>query len=323
METRPSTKFHGFAQGVKSRITNDSVTSLTKLPNHRYSSFMLCRRLPEVAISEGTKVWPPQRFPAMCRTRNASHDRFNSIGHKPTKLRDVSKSTFRLRKWVEYRRSNPSLLSAQLGPPGNQGVATAATLVSGPDFFPSFLGDTIRMPEDVTTYGTLPEWCFQPTPQKPWQGVWCGDYSGHGCEFILIQQPDKDNERPLPRGMDWLRRWFAGDRQWNDVENEVDMENRDLSPWDSSTTPDALPSFGTSTNVRGSPNQESANTISGRLEAIKLTGDANVPRGEYTFIAPEVGDSGMVRVAEEEPFKGVRVVRSAGHIAHRGFQVGK
>lgn len=62
---------------------------------------------------------------------------------------------------------------------------------------------------------------------------------------------------------------------------------------------------------------------SGRLEAIKLTGDMNIPRGEYTFIAPEIGDAGLVRVADEDIFKGARFVKSAGHIAQRGFREGK
>ena len=61
----------------------------------------------------------------------------------------------------------------------------------------------------------------------------------------------------------------------------------------------------------------------GRLEAIKLTGDPNVPRGEYTFIAPDIGHGGFVRIADEELFRGARVVRSAGHIAGRNFTHGQ
>lgn len=68
------------------------------------------------------------------------------------------------------------------------------------------------------------------------------------------------------------------------------------------------------TDLKGAP--------TGRLEAIKLTGDPNIPRGEYTFIAPDIGAGGFLRVADEEVFKGARVVRSAGHIAGRGFMEG-
>lgn len=58
----------------------------------------------------------------------------------------------------------------------------------------------------------------------------------------------------------------------------------------------------------------------GRIEAIKLTGDPNIPRGEYTFIAPDIGPSGLVRIATEDMFKGSRIVKSVGHIAARGFR---
>ena len=60
----------------------------------------------------------------------------------------------------------------------------------------------------------------------------------------------------------------------------------------------------------------------GRIEAIKLTGDPNIPRGEYTFIAPDIGPNGLIRVATEEMFKGARIVKSVGHIAARGFREG-
>jgi hypothetical protein len=58
----------------------------------------------------------------------------------------------------------------------------------------------------------------------------------------------------------------------------------------------------------------------GRIEAIKLTGDPNIPRGEYTFIAPDIGPNGLIRVATEEMFKGARIVKSVGHIAAQGFR---
>lgn len=61
----------------------------------------------------------------------------------------------------------------------------------------------------------------------------------------------------------------------------------------------------------------------GRLEAIKLTGDTNIPLGKYSFIAPDIGNEGLIRVADEHPFQGSRVVRSAGHIAERGFSDGE
>lgn len=292
-----------------------------------YSSFMLCRALPQVAITESTMVWPPQRFPAVCRTRNASNDRFNSTGHKPTKLSEVSQSNFRLRKWVEYRRSNPSLLSFQSG---NRSAATGAPSFFAPHSGSSNTGVTIRMPEDITTYATLPDWCFTPTPEKPWQGIWCGDYSGHGCEFVLIQQPDKGDERPLPRGMDWLQQWFSGRRRTSSVSSSSfasAMEDEETMPLESGVASEVASSEEISMISQSHPSKDedrgSNATPSGRLEAIKLSGDVNVPRAEYTFIAPEIGDSGVVSIADEEPFKGARIVRSAGHIASRGFRDGE
>ncbi|RMX71162.1 hypothetical protein D0869_15914 [Hortaea werneckii] len=258
------------------------------------------------------------------------------------------------------------------------------------------------MPEDITTYATLPPESYMPRPGKEWQGIWCGDYSGHGCEFLLITQPDDEDARPLPEGMDWLRGWFgeaAGNgRQrresggsdsegswvsvrespsqedgdgashssrptvrglWNEdprdvaarriaelayrAEAEATAEERAaallfaqglLQPHevlDGFTEGEASPSASSSSAAQATPSSSRAvetppdeftdhkDAPSGRLEAIKLTGDPNIPRCEYTFIAPDIGHKGFVRVCDEEMFKGARVVRSAGHIAGRGF----
>ena len=75
-------------------------------------------------------------------------------------------------------------------------------------------------------------------------------------------------------------------------------------------TPTELREFGDDPSCRG------------RLEAIKLTGDPNVPRGEYSWIAEDIGPKGLIRVATEQMFKGARVVRSLGHCANRGYRNG-
>lgn len=41
----------------------------------------------------------------------------------------------------------------------------------------------------------------------------------------------------------------------------------------------------------------------GSLEAIKLTGDQNVPRDQISFVAPDIGLGGVLRVAEEALFR--------------------
>jgi hypothetical protein len=119
----------------------------------------------------------------------------------------------------------------------------------------------------MLTYSTLDPNLYTPTKEKPYQGIWVGDYSAHGCEFLLIIQSD------IPE----------------DEEFEDDSE--------------FVP--------RGS------------LHALKLTGDPNVPRGEITFLANDIGPNGLIKVETEEPFKGARIVEAQGHVAGLGFHDGK
>lgn len=340
-----------------------------------YGSFMLCRSLPDAAITEQTRVWPSLRFPANARARNDSNDGYNSTGHRPSRLSEVSQDNFRLRKWVEYtgRRSTPTMLPFY----SPNGLSAALGLNNTPPaFFDSGFSSTerggmsIRMPEDITTYATLPREAYISRPGKEWQGVWCGDYSGHGCEFLAIVQPDRKDERPLPEGMDWLRGWFRGNarrgsgssessyvsaqeeqegpamqprfnaraaamRQLEGLVSLATGEDRTpnrpetqlLQPHEvlGGFTEDSSPQASSSKTPEAIPQEftDYSDAPTGRLEAIKLTGDPNVPRGEYTFIAPDIGHGGFMRVCDEEIFKGARVVRSAGHIAGRGFREGE
>ena len=291
-----------------------------------YGSFMLTRQLPPDAIAVGAAVWPPSQFPAHARVRNISSDGFKSVGHRPSTLSEVSEYNFRLRKWVEYtgRHSSPRIMSFT----SPNGLSAAMGL--GGNYFAAMQrggGDLrVRMPEDITTYATLPAECYTPTKDKPWQGIWCGDYSGHGCEFLVILQPDKEDERPLPDGTNYLREWFRGETRRGSESTEASFASaqEEQDPTDAdSNHPDAAP-------AEEEPNPTTTHNItdvknppSGRLEAIKLTGDMNIPRGEYTFIAPDIGSAGFVRIADEEIFRGARIVRSAGHLAQRGFRDGK
>ncbi|KAM0717692.1 hypothetical protein Q7P37_007544 [Cladosporium fusiforme] len=286
-----------------------------------YGSFMLTRKLPANAIGPNTSVWPPLRFPAHTRVRNDSADGYSSAGHRPSTLAEVSKHNFRLRKWVEYtgRRSSPRIMSF------NSPNGLSATMGSIPGNYFTGGGMSVRMPEDITTYAALPEESYKPTKEKPWQGIWCGDYSGHGCEFLVILQPDAEEEKPLPSGMEELSWWFRGERRRGSSSTDSsfasaqeEFEAHVPSTGEGEAVHDGIESERGAnyaeqiTDVRDAP--------TGRLEAIKLTGDPNIPRAEYTFVAPDVGHGGLVRIADEELFRGARVVRSAGHIAQRGFR---
>jgi len=131
--------------------------------------------------------------------------------------------------------------------------------------------------------------------------------------------------------MDYLREWFRGETrrgsdsseasfasaQEEQVSTVAESSQNNVAVEDDrseivSTHDEILPDM---TDVADAP--------TGRIEAIKLTGDMNIPRGEYSFIAPDIGHGGFVRVADEEIFKGARIVRSAGHLAQRGFRDGE
>ena len=347
-----------------------------------FSSFALARALPDPLISAGTQMWPPLRFPAASRTRNSTSNEFHSAGHRPTAVSHVSQSTFRLRKWAEYTTSRQArgpqnFANGGGGGGGRHGPGSAHAFFSSR--MAAHLGAwgglqlpaMLRRPEDVTTYATLRAADLLPTAKKPYQGIWVGDYSGHGCELLVIRQPDPEEAGPLPEGMDWLAEWFAGgdrrrgsdssesfvsavsapedllpeagsavvdDDDYDDGNNNNNEAHPDangassasvLSPTTTALDPAAtgardmlqgfieIPYRRTVQEVTDVA--DAADLPSGRLEAIKLTGDVNIPRGEYTFIAPEIGPGGFMRVADEETFAGARIVRSAGHLAGRGF----
>lgn len=65
--------------------------------------------------------------------------------------------------------------------------------------------------------------------------------------------------------------------------------------------------------------QRHAGLFTSSLCAIKLTGDPNIPRGEVTWIADDIGDKGFVRYGEQE-WPGIRIVKSRGQIANTGYK---
>lgn len=283
-----------------------------------YSRLMLTRPWPKEITTPATPVWPPLILPSQDRTRNdTSPSSFRHTANKPARMKELSTSTFRLRKWMEFA-SRPNGVSMRIG-------------------------------EDITTFATLPAESYTPTPAKPWQGIWCGDYAGHGCEFLLVTQPDHPAELPEQA------QWALGVREregsvssagsWSTAPTDAETSDDD-EVWISTaddledsvatlqgatiSSPPQTPSSSPSSSSRlfqtpSSPPLDQVRDFepSGRLEAIKLTGDPNIPRGEYTFIAPDIGPNGLIRIASENMFKGARIVRSVGHIAARGFREGE
>ncbi|KAI0882352.1 uncharacterized protein GGS22DRAFT_170744 [Annulohypoxylon maeteangense] len=228
----------------------------------RFTNFLLAKPLNKQALAGrmGNEfphgyVWPPPAIPARHRVTgqpagvhplatSINYTRSTSAMWQPHNRSEASDQIFRIRQWME------------MGPPT--------------------LG--VHFAEEVVTYSTLDPVLYTPTAERPWRGIWVGDYSGHGCEFLLINQPDYD-----------------------------DGDNDPLAQLESETEEEFQERFLHERVYRG------------RLEAIKLTGDANVPRGEYTFVADDLGEDGFIGTAREPPFEGSRVVKSKGHIAHMGF----
>lgn len=269
-------------------------------PNNMHCNLLLTRPLESQAITQNARrpfpyghLWPPPAIPS--RQHVTGTPAFNDEHHLlarpelPTSRAESSDVTFRIRQWIHMGGSPPTrliygqgletlmqTLTGQVTPP--RGPGTGSHLVDFPGL------TSVNLGEEVITYSTLDPALYTPTDLKPWRGIWVGDYSAHGCEFLLIHQPDDV---------------VATDEDLGLVRSEGEPE----AAWEK--------------------RRRDARIYRGRLEAIKLTGDPNIPRGEYTFVAEDLGLGGFVGVAEEHPFYGARVVRSQGHIARSGFQGGQ
>ena len=247
------------------------------------SMISLCRPIPTELQTTAMALWPPATIPAKERVRNESATKFRTQEHRPDTLDHMSDGTFRIRKWLEFSNLMQPL-------------------------------NAVRMGEEVMTFSTLLEKSYMPTKDKPWQGIWVGDYSGHGCEFLLVLQRETtapmalspaSSTSSLPRGMAMAS--LVTDQD-SDLANHYDREAQ--------VTNNSRDDFPAALDDQASCTE----TPSGRLEAIKLTGDVNVPRGEYTWIAEDIGPNGLIRVANEQMFLGARTVKSWGHIAAREYR---
>jgi hypothetical protein len=239
---------HRFSTEISMRINERNHHSV-------FSTFLHTRPVEE---RPNMQLWPPAIFPARHRVRNASQESFSGSGHKPQKRSELSNHSFRIRRWMEMS-AHHNITSIRSNVPG------------------------MHLGEEVYTYSTLDPKLYTPTEDKPYRGIWVGDYSGHGCEFLLLHQPD--------------------DKEPFDESKIVQREDE--------------------TEAEFVIRKKEERIYRGSLEAIKLTGDPNVPRGEFSWISDDISSSGYVRTATEERFKGARVVKARGHIAARMFRNSK
>ncbi|KAL5612286.1 hypothetical protein BROUX41_000175 [Berkeleyomyces rouxiae] len=177
---------------------------------------------------------------------------------------EASSHTFHLRSWLQMSHSIHAW-----------GIPSAI----GPGYHSS-MNVGAMMGETLATYATLAPDLYVPTPTRPFRGLWVGDYRGHGCEFVLIVQPD------LPDATDSELRLT---RQGG--EDDETWQKRRLD----------------------------ARVYRGPLMAVKLTGDVNIPRGKFTFTVSDLGPRGYVGPSPEPRFKNARVVRSRGQIAQPSY----
>ncbi|PGH01052.1 hypothetical protein AJ79_08021 [Helicocarpus griseus UAMH5409] len=213
-----------------------------------FSNFILCGKMKQEDMENPEKdVWPPRLIP--------SNDRADVSSCNPKEsglegYEDICESAFHTRRW------------AQLG-----------------NFGAVFDGNNSR--HGIATFASLQPELYTPTSEKPYQGIWVGDYSGHGSEYLLVLQ--------------------RGDTFSMDDEHQGTDD-------------------GSSSSMHSSSDSSSSFAPQGRLEAIKLTGDPNVPRGEISFFAEDIGPKGLIRIADEDLFSGARVIRGQGHIASTNFR---
>ena len=282
--TRPSDKrdFNRFAEEIPMTV---------EYQHHgMFSNFLFAQRLESLEAAEISApehprlyVWPPLAVPAQERALRVDTDRLCAGADLEGSRRcsSVSKQTFRIRHWMEMRAKLviPGLAHEAVRPTRSSEVSRG--LFSRPQSNGCFRG--LQIGEEVTTYATLDPQLYSPTKFKPWRGLWVADGGDHGCEFLLVHQPDDS---------------LASDGESDIVRQESETDDQ----W--------------------SRRKLDARICRGRLEGIKLTGNPNVPCGERSFVADDIGQGGCAGIITDHPFTGTRVIRSKEHVAEMGFLAG-
>ncbi|KAI5458237.1 hypothetical protein BGZ63DRAFT_416631 [Mariannaea sp. PMI_226] len=263
------------------RFSDEMPMQLDDRLENMFSNFILARAMRPEAVSAHIEsafpyngVWPPPALPATERVcKDASI--------RPRRRSQVSDQAFFLRHWMQMTGTHRPRVAFTVADEYMR-LPQAMTTLFVDNYSASVNGRSYRahLGEGVTAFATLdPAW-YTPTDLKPWRGIWVGDYNDHGCEFILIHQPDDDAPA-------------------SDAELGIERRSRESDEdWEA--------------------RRAAARIYRGRMEGIKLTGDPNVPRGERTFVVEDLGGNN-VEYAVGPPFTGVRMVNSQGHIAGMSF----
>ncbi|VBB82046.1 Putative protein of unknown function [Podospora comata] len=233
-------------------------------------------------------IWPPPAIPSGHRVfgtaAKLSGGRHFKPETRPSSRSDLSDKAFAIKTWLATRIPGRAVYNMSvIADPLAVSMMNLPLAVREDDAVDDALDDeaSIRMQigQELATYATLDPKLYTPTKEKPFRGIWVGDYSGHGCEFLLVTQPD--DETPFD----------AKSIQPREEESPDEFEKR----------------------------KHDETVYRGPLEAVKLTGDPNVPRGEVTFRVADLGERGLINICQYEPFEGVRIVKSQGHVGSTGF----
>ncbi|KAM0182669.1 hypothetical protein ACHAPF_000914 [Botrytis cinerea] len=169
--------------------------------------------------------WPPPKIAAKVRAdRPTIYDNScTATWGRPENRSQINEKSFRIRGWME-------------------------------------MNGLVQIGDQIQTYSTLDFELYTPTEDKPYRGIFVGDYSGHGCEYLLLDQRD---------GL-----------QKQDESTILKLKDESHEAWEARKGQTRIPT--------------------GSLCAIKLTGDPNIPRGEVTWVADDISDKGLVRYGEKD-----------------------
>lgn len=218
--------------------------------DNMFNTFILARSLPDNMARERQllpfpygNTWPPPAVPAA--TRVSAGDLIGPED-RPTTMSEINDMAFRIRSWIEMRPAGlrgvsmgwigPSLSLDSNWPSNNSVFGQASRAWSSsynPGTHPSM---STHIGDQITTYSTLDPELYTPTVSQPWKGIWVGDYSAHGCEFLLVTQ---NHPTPFDEA--------AFDATRTEGESVANFQKRKMD----------------------------ARRYRGRLEAIKLTGDVS------------------------------------------------